>query len=302
MKNLLACGKNEKYVLEKWTLEKVKVSRRSKFPEENHIFFYATMRNLGKKERLLESVRDGHMDTLEILQMDVTDEQSVVSAAQKIKEQKVDVLVCNAGVGLMGPLECHSYQNMKTIFDVNFFGTISTIQAFLPGMKHRKSGKIIISSSVGGLQGVPFNAVYCASKFAVEGLCESLAIVLQHFNVHISLIECGPVNTNFLQNLQRTDPDDRRLQEMDLETRALYQQYLQHCQTIFRDAAQDTEDILQQVFMEAIKAPSPALRYFTTQFFMPLTKLKLESTNGSDYVKAMHTFVFSSNQKRDDKA
>ncbi|XP_078497532.1 17-beta-hydroxysteroid dehydrogenase type 1 isoform X1 [Lissotriton helveticus] len=258
---------------------------------------YATMRNLSKKQRLLECVRDCHSSTLEILQMDVADQQSVLAAVGKIKEQRVDVLVCNAGVGLMGPLECHSYQTMKMIFDVNLFGTISTIQAFLPGMKSRKCGKIIVSSSVGGLQGVPFNDVYCASKFAVEGLCESLAVVLQHFNIHVSLIECGPVNTDFLNNVQCSDPEDGSLESVDPETRDLYGRYLQHCQTIFQDVAQDTEDVLR-VFMDAIQAPCPPLRYFTTQFFMPLMKLKLSCTNGSDYVRAMHKFVFSS---KDDK-
>ncbi|XP_053309716.1 17-beta-hydroxysteroid dehydrogenase type 1 [Spea bombifrons] len=253
---------------------------------------YATMRDLSKKERLLECVRNCHVDTFEILQMDVTDQHSVLATIEKIKEQRVDVLVCNAGVGLMGPLECHTYETMKNIFDVNLFGTISTIQAFLPGMKQRKTGRIIISSSVGGLQGIPFNDVYCASKFAVEGLCESLAIVLQHFNIHVSLIECGPVSTNFMNNLHTWDPSDGCLQCVDSDTRSLYAQYLQHCKTIFQDVAQDTDEILQ-MYLEAIEAPLPSLRYFTTQFFMPLTKLKLSCAGGSEYVQAMHKFVFS---------
>ncbi|KAM8945598.1 17-beta-hydroxysteroid dehydrogenase type 1 [Pelodytes ibericus] len=253
---------------------------------------YATMRDLSKKERLLECVRDCHIDTFEILGMDVTNQQSVEATIEKIKEQRVDILVCNAGVGLMGPLECHTYDTMKKIFDVNLFGTISTIQAFLPGMKQRKSGRIIVSSSVGGLQGVPFNDVYCASKFAVEGFCESLAIVLQHFNIHMSLIECGPVNTNFINNLQSWDLADSCLHSVDNDTISLYAQYLQHCKTIFQDVAQDTDEILQ-VYLEAIEAQVPLLRYFTTQFFMPLTKLKLPCASGSEYVQAMHKFVFS---------
>ncbi|XP_063819635.1 17-beta-hydroxysteroid dehydrogenase type 1 [Pseudophryne corroboree] len=260
---------------------------------------YATMRDLSNKEHLLECVRDCHVDTFDILQMDVTDQQSVLATIEKIKEQRVDILVCNAGIGLMGPLECHTYDTMKKVFDVNLFGTISTIQAFLPGMKQRRSGRIIISSSVGGLQGVPFNDVYCASKFAVEGFCESLAIVLHHFNVHVSLIECGPVNTNFMNNLHVSDNNDSQLEGVDNETQSLYAQYLQHCQTIFQDVAQDTDEILQ-VFLEAIEAHVPSLRYFTTQFFMPLIKLKLSSANGSAYVHAMHKFVFSGSKPKEE--
>nr|XP_015217570.1 PREDICTED: estradiol 17-beta-dehydrogenase 1 [Lepisosteus oculatus]XP_015217572.1 PREDICTED: estradiol 17-beta-dehydrogenase 1 [Lepisosteus oculatus] len=144
---------------------------------------YATMRNLAKKRRLMDCVKDVHPDTMDILQMDVTDQLSVLNAKEKIEEKRVDILVCNAGVGLMGPLEAQSYETMTRIFDVNLFGTIRSIQAFLPGMKARRSGRILVTGSLGGLQGLPFNEVYCASKFAVEGVCESLAILLQQFNV-----------------------------------------------------------------------------------------------------------------------
>ncbi|KAK1798421.1 hypothetical protein P4O66_007876, partial [Electrophorus voltai] len=152
---------------------------------------YATMRNLDKKQRLLESMRGLHKETLAILQMDVTDQHSILSARDSISEGSVDILVCNAGVGLMGPLETQSEDTMRGILDVNLLGTICTIQTFLPDMKRRRTGRILVTGSMGGLQGLPFNEVYCASKFAVEGTCESLAILLQHFNVHVSLIECG---------------------------------------------------------------------------------------------------------------
>ncbi|NXE07663.1 DHB1 dehydrogenase, partial [Lophotis ruficrista] len=163
-------------------------------------------------ERLLGRLGGRCPDTLELLQLDVTDPRSLAAAARRVEGQRLDVLVCNAGVGLMGPLETCSDQAMKTVFEVNLFGAVRTIQAFLPAMKRRRAGRIIISSSIGGLQGLPFNSVYCASKFAVEGLCESLAIVLQPFNIHLTLVECGPVNTGFLANLQRPDPEGSELQ------------------------------------------------------------------------------------------
>ncbi|NWX43813.1 DHB1 dehydrogenase, partial [Steatornis caripensis] len=174
---------------------------------------YATMRDLAKGERLLERLGGCGPDTLEVLQLDVTDPRSLAAAARQVQGQRLDVLaVCNAGVGMMGPLETCSDQAMKTVFDVNLFGAIRTIQAFLPAMKRRRAGRIIVSSSIGGLQGLPFNSVYCASKFALEGLCESLAIVLRPFNIHLTLVECGPVNTSFLANLQRPDPEGSELQ------------------------------------------------------------------------------------------
>ncbi|KPP78959.1 hypothetical protein Z043_101497 [Scleropages formosus] len=219
---------------------------------------YATMRNVAKKERLMECVKGSRKDTMDVLQMDVTDQQSILEARDMIKEKRVDILVCNAGVGLIGPLEVQSLEVMRQILEVNVLGTIRTIQAFLPGMKARRSG-------------LPFNEVYCASKFAVEGVCESLAILLQHFNIHVSLIECGPVNTNFLANLRRPEPDEETLARVDPRTRALYDTYLQHCDEMFQDAAQEAEDI----------AESPALRYYTNSALLPLTTLKLAARDGS---------------------
>ncbi|XP_065137266.1 17-beta-hydroxysteroid dehydrogenase type 1 [Paramisgurnus dabryanus] len=252
---------------------------------------YATMRNLDKKQRLLETVRGLHADTMAILQMDVTDQQSILDAKGKVTEDRIDILVCNAGVGLMGPLETLSMDTIRDVLEVNLLGTIRTIQTFLPDMKRRRCGRILVTGSIGGLQGMPFNDVYCASKFAVEGACESLAILLQHFNIHVSLIECGPVNTDFFMNLRRTEPSDEVL-DTDAYTRTLYEQYLQHCQSVFQNAAQDTDDITQ-VYLEAIQAQTPLLRYYTNRALLPMSSLKLSSLDGSQYIRAMSKLIFS---------
>ncbi|TRY59847.1 hypothetical protein DNTS_035266 [Danionella cerebrum] len=236
---------------------------------------YATMRNMDKKQRLLESVRGLHQDTLEILQMDVTDQKSILDAKTKVTEGKIDIL----GVGLMGPLECQSLETIRGILDVNLLGTLRTIQTFLPDMKRKR-------------QGLPFNDVYCASKFAVEGACESLAILLQHFNIHVSLIECGPVNTDFLMNLKKTEPGEEAL-EVDEQTISLYHQYQEHCKAVFQNAAQDIDDIIQ-VYLEAIEAQSPYLRYYTNRALLPMSSLKLSSMDGSQYIRAMSKLIFTS--------
>ncbi|KAM6107992.1 17-beta-hydroxysteroid dehydrogenase type 1 [Pterocles gutturalis] len=261
---------------------------------------YATMRDLAKGKRLLERLGGRCPDTMEVLQLDVTNPHSLAAAAQRVQGQRLDVLVCNAGVGLMGPLETCSDQAMKTLFDVNLFGTVRTIQAFLPAMKRRRAGRILVTSSIGGLQGLPFNAVYCASKFALEGLCESLAIVLQPFNIHLTLVECGPVNTSFLANLRRPDPEGSELQGLDAATRGLYGRYLRHCQSLFGEAAQEVEEVLQ-VFLEAMGSPCPPLRRATTQRFAPLARLRLDSPDGSAYVRAMHDLVFGCGEDSGDQ-
>ncbi|KAG7246563.1 hypothetical protein CRUP_003097 [Coryphaenoides rupestris] len=162
----------------------------------------------------------------------------------------------------MGPLELQSVDTMRQILEVNLLGTLQTIQAFLPDMKARSQGRILVTGSVGGLHGegprphnavhqgeeshgFPFNEVYCASKFAIEGACESLAIILPHFNIHMSLIECGPVNTDFLDNQQKAELGDPALERVDAPTLDLYEKYLRHCTAMFQNAAQDTEDIVK---------------------------------------------------------
>ncbi|KAM3598773.1 uncharacterized protein V6R79_022349 [Siganus canaliculatus] len=257
---------------------------------------YATMRNLTKKERLLECVKGLHKETLDILQMDVTNQQSILDARERVVEKRVDILVCNAGMGLMGPLEVQSLDSMRQILEVNLLGTIQTIQAFLSDMKSQGNGRILVTGSTGGLHGLPFNEVYCASKFAIEGACESLAVLLQHFNIHVSLIECGPVNTDFLINQQKAELGDVSLQKVDTHTLNLYEKYLQHCGSIFQNAAQDTEDIVK-VFLDAICSPSPAFRYFTSGIMPPLTRLKITEPDGTRYISAMSQAIFSSAQQ-----
>lgn len=321
---------------------------------------FATMRDLAKGEQLLERLGGRCPDTLELLQLDVTDPRSLAAAVRCMRGRHPDVLgtaiprrsasspghsqewvpiwgwawvalqpwgwvfwgpeekigagfprpriqavlgvrnnrslalyptVCNAGVGLMAPLEMCSEQAMRAVFEVNVFGTARTIQAFLPAMKRHRAGRILVSSSVGGLQGLPFNAVYCASKFALEGLCESLAIVLRPFNIHMTLVECGPVHTAFMDNAWRADPDGRELRALDAETQQLYRRYLQHCTQLFLDAAQEVDEVLQ-VFLEAIAAPRPPLRCITARLPAPLARLRPGGPDGADYVRAMHDFVF----------
>ena len=91
--------------------------------------------------------------------------------------------VNNAGTGILTPLECVPIETAKEVFDVNYFGAYRLIQAVLPGMKARQSGLIINNSSHFGIVGIPFVEVYCSSKFALEGLTESMAPILSQFNI-----------------------------------------------------------------------------------------------------------------------
>ncbi|XP_063107666.1 17-beta-hydroxysteroid dehydrogenase type 1 isoform X2 [Cavia porcellus] len=251
------------------------------------IAVYATMRDLAAQGTLWEAARARRCppESLETLELDVRDSDSVAAARARVTEGRVDVLVCNAGRGLLGPLEGHGPGAVGSILDVNVVGTVRTVQAFLPDMKRRGSGRVLVTGSMGGLMGIPFNAVYCASKFALEGLCESLAVLLLPFGVHVSLIECGPVHTAFYEKLE--GGLGGALDQADARTRHLFSLYQRHCERVAREA-QDPEE----VFMAALHAPQPALRYFCTERFLPLARLRLDDPSGRSYVAAMHHAVF----------
>ncbi|NXC22754.1 RDH8 dehydrogenase, partial [Corythaeola cristata] len=114
---------------------------------------YATMRNLSKKEPLEEAAGHRLGKTLEIKQLDVCDEQSIKTCVNSIPDRRIDVLGNNAGMGLIGPIECQTIDEMKTVMDTNFFGLVRLLKEILPDMKRRKSGHIVIISSVMGIQG-----------------------------------------------------------------------------------------------------------------------------------------------------
>src|ERR1700744_3688877 len=121
------------------------------------------------------------------IQMDVTDDDSVNAAVSEIvkKEGNIDVLVNNAGNGITGPLYAMPVESAKKQFDVNFFGVVRVSSAVLPGMIERKSGMVINIGSLAGLFGLPYQGLYSASKFAIEGYSESLRMELQYTGVKV---------------------------------------------------------------------------------------------------------------------
>jgi len=133
------------------------------------------------------------------LRMDVQDEGLVRSAVETlISEQgRIDVLVNNAGSGIGGPLEFSSEEDIKLQMDVNFMGLVRTVKAVLPYMRAQKSGKIIAFSSIAGVLGIPYQGYYSASKFAIEGFCESLRMEVRHCGIKVTVIRPGDFRTEF---------------------------------------------------------------------------------------------------------
>jgi short-subunit dehydrogenase len=164
---------------------------------------YATMRNLSKKTELKEKSDSENLE-IECIGLDVNDENSVKNAILNILENEnhIDVLVNNAGYGIIGSIEDTSVKETKEIFNTIYFGAIRMIQNILPEMKKQSSGKIINVGSLAGKIGFGFFSSYVSAKFALDGLTQSLRQELQGTGISISIIEPGAVTTNFHKNMK----------------------------------------------------------------------------------------------------
>jgi NAD(P)-dependent dehydrogenase (short-subunit alcohol dehydrogenase family) len=137
----------------------------------------------------------------ELLPMDLADAASIAKAAEKLlaKEGRVDALVCCAGSGLAGAVEEVGLDEAAALMDRNFFGTLRTIKAFLPSMREAGKGRIVIAGAIEGLVASPYQAIYSAAEFALEGLAQSLRMEVARFGIEVGVIELASFRTAFGQ-------------------------------------------------------------------------------------------------------
>jgi short-subunit dehydrogenase len=167
----------------------------------NRFHTYATMRNIKKSVDIMEIANRERLP-LQVIQLDVNDDTSIRTSIEKVisEKQRIDLLVNNAGYGLVGAFEDLSVEEIKSQFETNFFGVIRLTQQVLPIMRKQKSGTIVNVSSGAGRIGFPGMSAYVSSKFALEGLSESMSYELEPFGIKSVIIEPGVIRTNFKKN------------------------------------------------------------------------------------------------------
>jgi NAD(P)-dependent dehydrogenase (short-subunit alcohol dehydrogenase family) len=145
-------------------------------------------------------------ETFRLIPMDVTSDESVRQGVQWILEREghLDVVVNNAGYGLAGAVEDTELEEAKAQMETNFFGVDRLCRAALPIMRQQGGGYLVSISSIGGLIGIPFQGLYSASKFAVEGLMESLRAEVKPYGIRVVLIEPGDFHTGFTASRRKT--------------------------------------------------------------------------------------------------
>lgn len=177
----------------------------------NGIHTFATMRDSHKSEAIKKKAHEERLP-LEVLEMDVDNEDSVREAVHRIFDEKkrIDILVNNAGYGLFGALEDLSIAEIKKQFETNYFGAVRTIKEVLPSMRKQRSGIIINISSIAGVVGIPGESIYSSSKFALEGLSESISYELIPYGIKMVLIEPGVINSNFVPNIRYSNNAEKK--------------------------------------------------------------------------------------------
>jgi len=223
---------------------------------------FAAGRSLEKRMRLDEMARQKKLP-LVTLEMDVCRDQSVQAGiARVLADGPIDVLVNNAGVGYMAVIEELKLEDLRRQFETNLFGVLRVTQAVLPGMRERKSGRIIMLSSVAGLVTPPTYGAYSSSKHALEGLSNALRLELFPFNVQVVLIEPGYIVTNF----QQTAKELAQPYVESSKTSPYEKIYSGACAGANegRDSSKSTPEDCARVIFEAIESPNPRPRYGVT--------------------------------------
>lgn len=248
---------------------------------KNNYKVYATMRNLEKAETLKSKILEENLD-IEILELDVTKNETIKNAVEAVinKDGKIDILLNNAGAGFAKTTEDASLEEIEWVTNINYLGTVRVTKAVVPYMRKAKSGHIINVSSVGGLVGQPFNELYCAAKFAVEGFSEGLASYLTPgFAIKISVVEPGGISTDFFKNATEKTKD-KNGQLVSAEYAALFQKYFEGLQN---RASQSKESVYQTgaevaaVILKVAESEKPPLRIRTSTWAEEFTKLKTQA-------------------------
>ena len=246
-------------------------------------FTFATMRNPANGVELLKAAEDENLP-IQVDQLDVTNSDSIKAFLSRISEisgKRIDVVVNNAGYVLMGPLEDLSIKEIEDQLDTNLLGTVRVTQQVLPVMRAQRSGTIVNVSSGVGRFGLPGMSAYVSSKFALEGLSESLAYEVAPFGINVILIEPGVVKTNILKNSivpKSAGRKDSPYSSMLGGLNASFDAMLENA---------STSDQVAATILEAISSPQPKLRYPVGQDINAWLEKKRNMTDEQfqDYMK-----------------
>jgi short-subunit dehydrogenase len=224
----------------------------------NGFYTYATMRKSDEeKSRPLTEVAKNENLPLQVIGLNVDNDKSATDAINTIVEERkrIDVLINNAGYALGGALEDSSMDEIKAQFETNFFGAVRAMKAVLPVMRRRGAGIIENITSMGGRISIPLSSSYHGSKFALEGLSESIQYELEPFGIKVILIEPGAVGSNFWKNI--------KIARSSSDSNSPYTQFGNKILKAYKEMEQNTisPSVVAKTILDAITSNNPQLRY-----------------------------------------
>lgn len=242
-------------------------------------YVYATMRNSGDKNadaaKSLKEFATANGLKIEILDMDVTSDDSVRNAISKVSQ--IDVLINNAGRGFGGPIEAFTSSECLAQLDLNIVGTIRVAKAVLPGMRTQKSGLIIQVSSIAGRCSIPGFGIYHASKWGLEGLSEALRYELAPMGIDVVIVQPGPFATSFFPTI---------IPAADVEIASAYQHVAEFSENFGKQAGAAFED------ENAPTDPMIVVKTFEKLIEMPAGSRPMRTIAGMDFgVQALNDAI-----------
>ena len=228
----------------------------------NGFHTFATMRKVdsgggaGGSKQIIDIAKNENLP-LQVIQLDVNDDKSVTDAINRIAKEKdrIDVVINNAGYDLMGALEESSMDEIKEQFETNFFGAVRATKEVLPVMRRQGAGKIVNITSMGGRIAIPLSSSYHGSKFALEGLSESIRYELEPFGIKVILIEPGAVGSNFWKNI--------KIAKSSSDSNSPYTQFGNKILKAYEQMEQNTisPSVIAKTILDAVTSNYPQLRY-----------------------------------------
>ena len=217
---------------------------------------YAGVRNTKNSDPLEKKIAKEKLD-LNILQLDVNDKSSIENAVNQIKteEKRIDVLINNAGYGLVGFFEELRLDEIRSQFETNFFGVLTVTKKVIPLMREQKSGTIINISSGAGQVGFPGISAYVSTKFAIEGFSESLMYELFPFGIRVIIIEPGVIKTNFFHNCIVSEKSSKKSSSYSNSLKKIQK----NIELMQEHATHPIE--VAKVILQALKTDEPKQRY-----------------------------------------
>lgn len=225
------------------------------------------------------SIVPSNRENIRWIALDYRNEGSILNAIEKIQQevQQIDILINNAGYALIGPVETLYDDQIKDQMEVNFFAPVRFCKAVLPMMREQNCGRIVNISSVNAVLSLPYGSMYAASKAALEAFSEALSEEARPFNVDVSILQPGPLTTDFKLIIGESSAPKSPYQELMKKIQVAIDERLNH--PVFEKYGQSAKEIAEIIFNISTQS-TPKLRYQTSDFARQEVAWKLRDLDG----------------------